>query len=225
MSLFYCATSRASVAYPIAKTTVNSSGINTAIRTDYAANAGTNQNIFWTSSSSPPLPSGGDPSRYAKGFPDMSAADGVIYTTSWVSSAELATNGTSNTFMFGEKYLDPMHNADGLDPGDKAQIYAGFGYECERWGGQQSTTAASGSFQINSTSSFTPLYVVPQGPAQSRKGMPNNTGFGSAHVDGLNMFTCDQSGHWVSYNIDPTTFAMMSSRANVNPVDTTKRGW
>jgi len=50
--------------------------------------------------------------------------------------------------------------------------------------------------------------------------------FGSAHTDGLNLFTCDGSGHWTSYSMDPTTFAMICSRtANPNPIDLTKMGW
>jgi hypothetical protein len=33
-------------------------------------------------------------------------------------------------------------------------------------------------------------------------------------MSGLNTFTCDGSGHWISYSIDPTLFAYMCSRSS-----------
>ena len=96
--------------------------------------------------------------------------------------------------MFGEKYMDSTHYTDGQDPGDMGPIFAGFAPDTSRWGGSQS----SGT-------------TVPSPPMHDRAGVPSQTSFGSAHVDGLNVFTCDGSGHWLNYNIDPATFACLCS--------------
>lgn len=60
---------------------------------------------------------------------------------------------------------------------------------------------------------------------RDRPGLANAYVFGSAHVDGLNMFMCDGSGHWMSYNIDPATFTSLCSRTNTTPIDNSKLGW
>jgi hypothetical protein len=137
-----------------------------------------------------------------------------------VSDADVARNGAANTFLFGEKYMDPQHYIDAQDAGDVAQLYSGFSADWERWGGTQSSSAGANSVMLTSG-----IYVNPTPPMRDLGGASNPTVFGSAHADGLNMFMCDGSGHWTSYNIDGATFAVMCSRINANPVDTTKLKW
>jgi len=231
ISVFHCPSRRLAQLYPIATPTCNSSGISAAERTDYAANAGTNQgpNTLW-----PNPPSGGDPSAVVRAqgfqFPDTSAADGVIFTVSMTTHADLR-NGTSNMIMFSEKYLNPLDYSTGGDPADNKPLFAGFAYDWQRYGGLQVGSAGATTFVLNGPGAPNPINVVPVPPMRDQRGVPNPAPpgslppFGSAHADGLNVFTCDGSGHWTSYNIDPPTFAMLCSRQNANPIDTTKLKW
>jgi prepilin-type N-terminal cleavage/methylation domain-containing protein len=222
-SVFHCPTRRTAIVYPLAATTCNSTvPTKTAARTDYAANAGTNQDpsAVWGN-----VPTSGDPlAAYNLGIPSpdpSTVADGVITTLSMVSHADVDRNGSGNVFLFGEKYMDPQHYVDGQDPGDAAQLFAGFSQDTARWGGTQSATAVAGSIPLTPNGP----YVIPTPPMHDQSQSPNPRLFGSAHVDGLNMFTCDGSGHWTSYRIDAPTFAVMCSRNNTNPIDNSKLGW
>ena len=122
---------------------------------------------------------------------------------SMVNDAEVSRNGSSNMILFGEKYIDSTMYLSGQDPGDW-EVFSGFGLDSERYGGNSSG---------------------PSPPLRDRPGLQNPTSFGSAHADGLNLFTCDGSGHWTSYTIDPATFAMLCSLTNANPIDKSKTGW
>ena len=202
---FYCPTRRTAVVCPLSSMTCNSSGISTSARCDYAANAGTIQDptTQWSS-----VPQSGNPGAvYATGIPtpDPSVnADGVISTLSVVTDADISRNGSSNMILFGVNFIVSSKYLSGQDPGDAAQLFSGFGPDSERWGGN-----AAG----------------PTPPVRDRAGIQNPTLFGGAHADGLNLFTCDGSGHWTSYNIDPLTFFMLCSRNNATPIDKSKTGW
>lgn len=242
VAMFACPTRRPAALYPLTSTTSNSSGINSSVRTDYAINAGTDQAAVWTSSTTPPPPTGGNPavvnSATAYIFPNFIVSnssgnvtqqpDGVAYPASVLSSADLLS-GTSNLVMFSEKYLDPAHRTDGQDPGDVAQLYAGFSQDTARWGGNQTSSVTSNSFVINynnvNPTSAGNINVVPLPPLRDRRGSSNPTSFGSSHVDGLNVFTCDGSGHWINYNIDQPTFAQLCSRINSVPIQNSKLNW
>ena len=140
IALFNCPTRRTAALYPIQQWTVNSANppsgpANVAARTDYAGNAGTNQNIFWTASSTPAAPTGAatnnNPANVTK-FPSLAgSADGVMFPASTVSNADLRS-GTANVLLFGEKYMNPDHWTDGQDPGDDGQIFQGFDEDCQR---------------------------------------------------------------------------------------------
>jgi hypothetical protein len=128
-------------------------------------------------------------------------ANGVIFPLSLTTDADIH-NGSTNTFLFGEKYLNPDDWTSGQGAGDTTQIFAGFAPDGARYSAN--------------------------GPRRDARGTPADMisfPFGSAHVDGLNMFTCDGSGHWMSYNVDPTTFANLCNRNNTNPIDNSKLGW
>jgi prepilin-type N-terminal cleavage/methylation domain-containing protein len=203
LSMFYCPTRRVATTYPNSGNTCNSSPLTAAARTDYAANAGTNTNFLnssgftWVNWA----PKTGDPSfADAPGyqFPDVTTSDGVIFSVSTTTHAELRS-GTATTLMFGEKYLDRDYWTTGQDPGDNNPIFGGFDWDWSRWG-------------------LNPPYC-------DRAGNSDTYSFGSAHFDGLNTFTCDGAGHWMSYDIDAPTFTSLCSRNNSAPIDNSKLKW
>jgi prepilin-type N-terminal cleavage/methylation domain-containing protein len=221
LNAFYCPTRRPARAYPNQLSssfqTCNTNGnVTMSARTDYAANAGTYFNskttgasIWWN------LPDSGDPTftdaiNPPYQFPDTSGFDGIMFPVSTITNADI-TDGTTYTYMFGEKSLDPQHYTDGLQGQDNNPLYAGFDWDWSRWGALSGTTS------------------TPYPPMRDRVGNDLQYSYGSAHIDGLNMFTCDSSGHWTSYSIDPTLFAYMCSRnektGNSYAVNATKLGW
>ena len=132
LAILHCPTRRQPTVFPNpAGTAFNMNPVSTCAHTDYAANAGTVQNFYEIGN-----PSGnGDPSFFdAPGYrpPNQSAMNGVIYKFDEVSIARI-TDGTSNTYLLGEKYLDPLHYADGVDLGDNQPFNTGYDLDNVRW--------------------------------------------------------------------------------------------
>jgi prepilin-type N-terminal cleavage/methylation domain-containing protein len=195
VSTFYCPTRRPTKLYPNPYNECNSDPISEAARTDYAANAGTNENVWWDA------PTSGDPSTVggsSEPYPDMREADGVIFTTSVVRYVDI-TDGMSTTYLLGEKYLNPDHWLDGQEGTDNNPLYGGFDWDWERW--------------------------ASDGPIQDQPGLSDYVSFGSAHPGVLNMVMCDGSGHAVSYNIDPQTHFFLCSRNDGQLVNQSALGW
>jgi prepilin-type N-terminal cleavage/methylation domain-containing protein len=182
ISTFYCPTRRVAKTYPNAYNECNSNPIDQAARTDYAANAGTNENIWWLPNHS------GDPGtvgRASDPFPDMRAADGVVFTISTIRTADI-TDGMNATLLLGEKYLNADHYLDSQEGTDNQPLYSGFDWDYNRWAGN--------------------------GPLQDQKGLSDNVSFGSAHPGVFNVVMCDGAGHSVAYTTDITIWSYICSR-------------
>ena len=126
---FYCPSRRAAKLYPNTYQECNLYPVSESARTDYAANAGTNEDLWWNA------PSSGNPADAGHGgdpYPDVRAADGVIFTTSMIRFIDI-TDGKSTTYLLGEKYLNPDHWSDGQEGTDNNPLYGGFDWDWERW--------------------------------------------------------------------------------------------
>ncbi len=117
------------------------------------------------------------------------------------------TDGTSNTYLIGEKYLFPSYYDSVTNPvagggwGENQSIYTGFEWDNERRAYQP---VVDGNGNTSDTQ-----------PSQDTPGLDSNRslyGFGSAHSGGLNMAMCDGSVHFLSYDIDPTTHRNLAVR-------------
>jgi prepilin-type N-terminal cleavage/methylation domain-containing protein/prepilin-type processing-associated H-X9-DG protein len=182
MSAYFCPTRRMPIAlgwgsywqsttYPWAN--VNYSSTQKTARNDYAVNSGDT------------LVENGN----------STSIEGVSYRRSMVRVADI-TDGTSWTYLVGEKWMNPDEYAStGNYGGDDACAYAGHDWSNARW-----TNAA-----------FAPM--------QDREGGNYPRFFGSAHSGGLNMSFCDGSVQSISYSIDPTVHACLGNRHDNTPID------
>jgi prepilin-type N-terminal cleavage/methylation domain-containing protein len=183
LKVFNCPTRRRSVAYP------NSSDARywdcdpvTAVgRMDYAANIGDQPSDEFFEGP-PSLAAGDDPNYPWKSTDGLS---GVIFQRSKLRLLDVR-RGTSNTFLLGEKYLNPDAYTTGRDYADNENLYAGFDND-------------------NSRCTYLP-------PLRDLPGYADTFRFGSAHPAGLNMAHCDGSVQFFSFSVDPQVFAVAGSR-------------
>jgi prepilin-type processing-associated H-X9-DG protein len=106
--------------------------------------------------------------------------DGIVFQRSEVTMA-MIQDGTSNTYLVGEKYCCPNFYATNIDDFDSESPYNGDDDDNERTGW---------SAPIQDLVDYYPL-------AANTISL-----FGSAHESGLNMAFCDGSVHQISYSIN-----------------------
>jgi len=150
-------------------------------RTDYACNSGDQaaDELF----GGPPNLATGDSAGY--GWPSTTNFTGRIYQRFGVPFVQ-NPNGTSNTFLVGEKYLNPNSYTNGADGGDNESMYAGFDNDVAR-------------------DTYSP-------PMKDTPGIGDAFRFGSAHSSGVNMLYCDGSVQHLSFSVDPAVFRRAGNR-------------
>lgn len=157
--------------------------------TDYAANIGSFDLYPWWATWT----------TYSGAVPPPSSVtklwDGIVFYRSEVAMAEV-TDGTSNTYMAGEKYMCAEYYTTPGDLGDDEGCLNGYNPD------QQRLTSVS--------------------PLQDQAGLQAYYTFGSAHSGTFNMAMCDGSVHAVSYQIEPQTHADLGSRNDDRSIDATK---
>ena len=191
------------------------SGVTTAIKTDYAGNGGdgiasdVTRSDMWAPTSysqadgpdadwddvySLTVPSTGG---RGSGGPNPHLCTGVVFQRSEVSFKNI-TDGASNTYFAGEKYIRPeAYDYSVVDFGENQTAYNGFEFDNIR------LCYYDPDDELTS-SDFAPL--------QDRIGQPGDQNFGSAHTGGLNMVLCDGSVKTVSYDIDRVVHARLGNR-------------
>ena len=125
---------------------------------------------------------------------------GITHAGATVTIAEIA-DGTTSTYMLGEKFINPDYYFTGQDGTDDHGMYEGHGPDVMRWC----------NYNPAANQVFAPLQDVPAGDYRWH--------FGSAHSGSLNMAFCDGSIHSISYAIAPAVHAMLGERADGHTVD------
>ncbi len=137
----------------------------------------------------------GDTIRYSGDWARGSApfdGNGISLAGAEVAMAHIR-DGSSNTYMLGEKYIGPDQYFNGLDDGDDHGIYEGHGVDTHRWAAHL--------------------------PAQERPGEMAWWSFGSPHSGSCNFAFCDGSVRGISYSIDLEVHKVLAHRASGVPVD------
>lgn len=168
---YYCPSRRAAILYNSGTSNINAGPQNPVAKVDYAANVG----------DSTAVENGTGPASYAAaasfGWPTSTTFTGISYQGSQVKLAEV-TDGTSVTYLIGEKYLNPVNYANGADAGDNEDCYTGFDNDISR------------STNLNYP------------PMVDKIGFSDSLRFGSAHSAVFHMSFCDGSVRAMSYTID-----------------------
>ena len=195
-----CPTRRASTAFPEGPSGLtwayNQDQASTAARADYCANAGTRTFSVGT---------GGGPSTLAAAEtfawrdPVSYEHNGICYQRSEVPIAKIR-DGTTYTYMVGEKYMDPDHYADGAEQCDNESMYVG----------DDRDVLCHTRNEIAYT------------PRQDKAGAASYFNFGSAHASGFNMVFCDGSVRSISYTIDLETHSYLGNRADGESIDSNR---
>ncbi len=194
--IYYCPSRREPRAYPV---TVNISFVKRpficgdvalAGRNDYAANGGERLGVGF--SAGPNSLEEGD-NGYSWG--EVREATGIIanYAEYQVSHIE---DGTTKTYMIGEKYLSPDEYTTGSSLGDDQSVYSGDERDVVR---------------------FTAGLI----PFRDRPGILDTWNFGSAHAASFHMAMCDGSVHGINYQVTPDIHRRLSHRSDGEPVDLT----
>jgi hypothetical protein len=186
VSAYYCPSRRRAAAYSPGNSWPNADAANVIAKNDYAANLGGLITTFAFNS-----PSTTDAGDNNWPWPKESSFDGVIYLRSHVKIAQI-TDGTTRTYLFGEKYLNPDYYEGQTvitDFGDDQGAYSGYNAD------------------VNRTTHL--LYP----PLQDTPGFTRTFNFGSAHSSVFYMAMCDGSVRGVSYDIDRDVHKAHGSRA------------
>jgi prepilin-type processing-associated H-X9-DG protein len=133
-------------------------------------------------------------------------------------------DGTSHTYLFGEKFIDRRHYDDGLYPGDEGNMYLGMGSDNYR-----------GTFVAWTPSSLTTPPATGSATDSSRPAMLNDTVdpndlsgtspwnfqclFGGPHSGIVNFAFCDGSTKSISVSIDALTHRYLGERSDSQILD------
>jgi prepilin-type processing-associated H-X9-DG protein len=193
ISLFTCPTRRPSLAWPISDKYAYVQmprpfgNVSRVARSDYAINGGTSHVLR---EAGPIDLTEGDSDGYWRDK-DVVGFTGISHLRIGVSIAAIS-DGTSQTYLVGEKYLDADRYEDGTTSGDNESLYAGFCTDLHRFSG------------ITKRLEYSLEPYAP--PLSDRLGAgadpPGEFRFGSAHPNGLNMVFCDGSTHHLDFEID-----------------------
>ena len=185
------------MAYPLApqyRPLNAATSMTTVARADYAANGG--DSVLCCPDGPASLQDGDTPTYNWNQYVQFDQSTGVIFQRSQIRIADIR-DGCSNTYLAGEKYLDPDHYLDGADgSADDGVMFEGFDSDVARWTNQTPTAGSCGH-------TGWPVSAAP-------------------HAAGCNMAFCDGSVRSISYSINLQVHGYLGNRNDGQPIDASK---
>lgn len=183
INVFLCPSRRTNKLYPYKGVKLcNMASASEVGKNDYAGNSADGNSFpSGMSQNSPSTNAGG------KNIQPNTNNKGVVFSKSQVQLGEIR-DGTSNTLLVGEKYVQPEHYETGLTAGDDLTQVQGADDDSLRRTNVQ--------------------------PVQDRSQFNSGTVFGSVHAGSFGTVLCDGSVQRISYSIDLDTFTNFGRRAD-----------
>jgi len=128
---------------------------------------------------------------------------GISFVASMIKASDIS-DGTSSTYLAGEKSLHPYHYRTGIEWSDDNTLYGGYDWDIMRW--------------ASPTMKLLPDYRLPV-PTNYETGNYANFYFGAAHSTVCNFVFCDGSIHGIAYDIEPDVHARLGNRCDGVAVD------
>ena len=184
VAAYNCPSRRQAIAYPNSWDAGKYTGVNieptdNLARNDYAVNAG-----------SQGVPHGGGPGDLASGVNNTAPPadrDGIGFERSETTMA-MIPDGTTNTIMVGEKYINAEHYTTGKDGSDNENAFTGNNNDNNRSAG------------LN--------YL----PMRDTRGVYGYEVFGSAHASGVGVVLCDGSVRFCNFQVDAELWRRVGAR-------------
>ena len=221
ISIINCPSRRTPTTFPMSTNEGGAGGLRNSLtpdvagRSDYAINSGHAYNEW-------PNGYGSGPASYTDAMdPDhkwgsdvynvqlrdgSTALSGISFERSQIGYRQI-TDGSSQTYLIGERYIPQAAYETGSWAGDNETWCTGFNNDNYRKTGRLDGTNI--------------VEEVPIPDSTAPDAMPDSAGrFGSAHSGVWLMSFCDGSVHSISYDIDWQTHRNLGNRDDGNPVDT-----
>jgi prepilin-type N-terminal cleavage/methylation domain-containing protein/prepilin-type processing-associated H-X9-DG protein len=177
-------------------------------RTDYVASGGDTFYSAWCERVPDTLASG-DAMTDADWQPLQGYfTTGVVFRHSQVKLIDVK-DGASNTYLAGEKYINPDHYLDGVSVSDNVAWDMGWTNDIVRWSGR--IDSPSPGDKGHAFADYRPL--------QDSPGLELYMIYGSAHPAGFNTAFCDGSVRTIRYTIDVETHHRLGNIADGLPID------
>jgi prepilin-type processing-associated H-X9-DG protein len=160
-------------------------------RGDYAVNGGEAWCIPYNGITGPSSLAG----EASYSWISASTCTGVNFLHTVYRMADIS-DGASNMYLIGEKYIDADDYFTYDVYGDAQSMYLGFDMDIAR--------------------------CAANVPLQDTPGYSDSYRFGSAHAGGLHMAFCDGSVQMIGYSIDPTTHKCLANRKDSKAIDAKK---